>query len=87
MTKAAEIELTLIAASEALRAATYPDQTRVIVHVRRAFIGNRIIEFPHWLVALWLLDGHWRETSARNMSFQDFIGELESVRALAMEDA
>jgi len=87
MTKAGEIERTLIAASEALRATAYPDQTRVIVHVRRAFIGNRIIEFPHWLVALWLLDGHWRETSARNMSFQDFIEELESVRELAMEEA
>ena len=87
MTKAKEIEMTLIAVSEAMRAAVYPNQTRAIVTVRRAFIGNRIIEFPHWLVALWLLDGHWRETSARNMSAPDFIKELESVRELAMEEA
>lgn len=86
-TKAEEIELTLIQVSEAMRAAVYPNQTRAIVHVRRAFIGLRTIELPHWVVALWLLDGHWKETSAINMSCPDFIKELESLRDLAMEDA
>jgi len=87
MTKAEEIEHTLIAASEAMRAAVYPNQTRAIVTVRRAFVGYRTIELPHWVVALWLLDGHWKQTSAINMSAPDFIAELESVRDLAMEEA
>jgi hypothetical protein len=87
MTKAEDIELTLIRISEAMRVSVYPSQTRAIVHVRRAFVCNRTIEFPQWLVALWLLDGHWKETSAINMSAEAFVKELEGVLALVKEDA
>ena len=87
MTKAEDIELTLIRINEARRNFTYPSQTRAIVHVRRAFVGNRIIEFPKWLSELWLLDGHWEAVSAKNISVEALVNELETVRALVREDA
>jgi hypothetical protein len=87
MSKVEDIELTLIRLSEAVRFALYPDRIRAIVHVRRAFIGNRTIELPKWLCELWLADGHWKETSARNVSAEALVKELEDIRELVKEAA
>jgi len=56
------------------------------VNVRRARPNaDTVIEFPSWLSELWLLDGHWAKGSARYLSADQFISELEAVLALVSE--
>jgi len=79
VTKAEDIEAIL---TKARNAAQHP----MWISVRRVHInGIGRVEFPSWLSELWLLDGHWEETSARFLSKDQFVKELEDVLAVVKD--